>query len=247
MKQLTLLVLVFFFCVSLFGYVVYLKDGSTYMAREKYMVEGDYAIITLQNGSVIKVKMNLIDVKKTDDYNAKGLTSGEVIELGTSGSSSTTTDKPRVSPLSDLAKRKPAKDMFGSGSSDSVDIREGSGQAEGSKVPFRDEGISRSFVVLFENQNLFQYRIYQGRKSTSMRVEMTTDNENEVFRTVSSVAKKLNEYVKTSNKKLDQVELFMATSAGAPAGRFIITPESASELANGKVTVEAFFVQNVIF
>lgn len=249
MKRLCLIVLFLWISVGLFGYVVYLKDGSTYMAKKPYKVDGKYALITLQNNSVIQVELSLIDVTKTKKYNQKGITDVEVIDLGGTASGSPQGGEKRVSGLGDLATKKPGQTSLGNISvkNKGVNVREGSGTAEVKKIPFKNEALARSFSMLFENQNLFQYRLLQGKSSTSMRVEMTTDNEDEVFRTVSVIAKRLSEAVNSDRENLDRVELFMATSTGAPAGRFLITYDLAAQLAKGEITVENFFVQNVIF
>ena len=228
----------------LLGYVVYLRDGSTYMARDKYRVEGDSAIITLQNGTVIKVKLSLIDVKKTREYNAKGITSGEVIALGRHGAGNDD-GKKKASTLGSLITRKSTNGKFGK--KPNVDLRRGDTKKKNRNTPFKDVALTRSLTILFENQNLFQYKIFQGSGPRALRVEMITDNENEVFKTLSSVARKLTEYYHKDPSIADRVELFMATSAGAPAGRFIIDAEQAQALTDGKITVESFYVENVIF
>ncbi|HSS52985.1 MAG TPA: hypothetical protein VLX28_28925, partial [Thermoanaerobaculia bacterium] len=54
------------------GYVVYLKDGHTIAAKEKYKVENGKAIITLLNGTQSFLPLDQIDVAKTDEANRDG-------------------------------------------------------------------------------------------------------------------------------------------------------------------------------
>jgi len=249
MKQIGMVFIVLFLSATLFGYVIYLKDGSTYVAKEKYKVDGEWAIITLQNNTVIRVKLNLIDVKKTQEYSERGLTGGEVIEMVQPQRDDKPSDSRRVSPMGDLATRSPRQTDFGAPSArgEGIDIRSGSGVKESDKVPFNNKNIASFFSKNFENQNLFQYRIYQGLKPSSMRLEVTTDNESEVFKTITTVARSLSDIKKRMAGSLDQVELFMVTSTGAPAGRFIVDTNKAEELADKKIKVESFYVQHVIF
>ena len=50
---------------------------------------------------------------------------------------------------------------------------------------------------------------------------------------------------RTAGRLVEQVELYMSTSAGENAGKFVISPENAEELLNGTVPPAKFFVANV--
>ena len=65
-----------------------------------------------------------------------------------------------------------------------------------------------------------------------------------VFGALVGTARGLKE-ARRAGRLVEQVELFMATSAGENAGRFLITPEAADSLLNGTVPPARFFVANV--
>ena len=105
----------------------------------------------------------------------------------------------------------------------------------------------RAFGKIFENVNLFEYRIVQGTTPDSVRILMTTDNEKDIFNALTASVKvmaELNDLGKTNAARL---EMFLSTTSGAAAGRFSITLDAARNLAQGKVAVEQFFVDQVIF
>src|ERR1044071_7367678 len=61
------------------AYVIYLKDGSTIEAREKYKVQGNTAVIIMTNGSESTLPMSQIDVARTQSANASDFGSATVL------------------------------------------------------------------------------------------------------------------------------------------------------------------------
>ena len=69
-RSLTLTVLlVLGLAIPAHAYTIYLKDGSTLIAKEKYRVEEGKAIITLQNGTQTFIDASEIDVARTERTN----------------------------------------------------------------------------------------------------------------------------------------------------------------------------------
>src|SRR5262249_39547789 len=64
----------------LFAYTIYLKDGSSIQAKEKYTIAGDRAVITLQNGTQTFVPAKQIDVARTEQANVNDYGSAVVID-----------------------------------------------------------------------------------------------------------------------------------------------------------------------
>jgi len=77
-----------------------------------------------------------------------------------------------------------------------------------------------------------------------IRVQATTDAEAVVFATLVGTARGLKES-RTAGKLVEKVELYMTTSAGENAGKFVILPEDAEALLNGTVPPAKFFVARV--
>jgi len=245
MKRFLCAILILGLSPMLAAYVIYLKDGSTYMARSKYTVENGKALITLTNGTIIAVDLGLVDAGRTESANKAGLDTDGI--LPSVGSSTIITSTPTRPTLSSIAK--------GSGSLSTPKANStGNGKASTStsdhkehEADFSDDSVRRAFGKIFENVNLFEYRIVQGSTPDSVRIVMTTDNEKDIFNALTASAKvmaELNDLGKTNAARL---EMYLTTTSGAAAGRFSITLEAARSLAQGKVSVEQFFVDQVIF
>lgn len=86
-------------------------------------------------------------------------------------------------------------------------------------------------------------KIAQGAGAT-IRVQAVTDNETSVFAVLVGTARGLKE-ARTAGKLVEKVELFMATSTGENAGKFVFTSDDADALLNGTVSPAKFFVANV--
>ena len=85
MKRFLCAILILGLSPMLAAYVIYLKDGSTYMARSKYTVENGKALITLTNGTIIAVDLGLVDAGRTESANKAGLdTDGILPSVGSS-------------------------------------------------------------------------------------------------------------------------------------------------------------------
>src|SRR5689334_16738430 len=61
------------------AYTIYLKDGSSIEAREKYTVQGNTAVIIMTNGSQSRLPMSQIDVARTQSGNASDFGSATVL------------------------------------------------------------------------------------------------------------------------------------------------------------------------
>jgi len=84
MRSIRLLLLTLAFCATtpLFAYTIYLKDGSRLMADGPYRVEGEQAIITLQNGTRTSIAAAEIDEQRTVEANAGGYGAALVLDDG---------------------------------------------------------------------------------------------------------------------------------------------------------------------
>ncbi len=78
----------------------------------------------------------------------------------------------------------------------------------------------------------------------ALRVQAVTDTETVVFGALVGTARGLKES-RTAGRLVEKVELYMTTSAGENAGKFVLLPEDAEALLNGTVPPAKFFVANV--
>jgi hypothetical protein len=235
-------------CVSplLLSYVIYFKDGNTVMAKAKYTVENGKAIVTLMNGSVVAYDLKVIDVPRTDKANKAGLDTDGV--LTAVGSGAVQTETPQRQSLGSIAKgagalTAPKGQTSGNGKVASTSTS----SRKDKESEFSDESVRRAFGKIFENVNLFEYKIVEGTTPDTVRILMTTDNEKDIFNALTASAKVVAELNDLGKKNVANLELYLSTTSGAAAGRFSISVDRAKTLAEGKVPVEQFFVDQVLF
>jgi hypothetical protein len=106
-----------------------------------------------------------------------------------------------------------------------------------------DPIVQDAFLRALQSAAVRGTRITQGGAGT-IRVQAVTDGEANVFAALVGTARGLKE-ARTAGRLVEQVELYMATSAGENAGKFVISPENADDLLNGTVPPAKFFVANV--
>ena len=94
---------------SLAAYTVHLKDGSSIVAKKKYTVQGDKAILVLPSGTETALPLAEIDVAKTDADNQDDLGTAIVIENGKATDlTQTAPPPPRKQTLKDLLQQRAA-------------------------------------------------------------------------------------------------------------------------------------------
>lgn len=220
----------------LLAYTVKLKDGSIIFARSKYDVRGKKAIITLQNGTVTSVDLELIDVPGTDQYNKDNLGNVLVIEPGTEKQPSVSTvPTPATASLQEVIRRK--KMTLGAPT-----LRPGSEVNATTAQQQVDMQVEQTFRKVLDGANINQYRLTNSKGK--VRFLATANTEEAVFNAVSAAARALSEL--GSRGKDVGVEIVLTTSSGESGGNLEMTPEQARLLVNGNVTVAEFYVKNVL-
>jgi len=241
MKRFFLFLIILGLSAILLPYVIYLKDGSTYQAKEKYRIDKGMAIITLTNGTVISVDARLIDVPKTDQVNKSGMDADIILDTGGTANQ---TSSPKPTSLGQIAKGAGALSSptsLGAGNVKSA------GPGKSKETEFSDESVRRAFAKIFENVNLFEYKIVQGSSASTVRINMTTDNEKDVFNALTASARVMNELKDLNKTGVTALELYLSTTSGAAAGRFSFGLDAAKTLAEGGIPVEQFFIEQVLF
>lgn len=224
---------------ALFAYVVKLKDGSLVFARAPYTVKGTRAIITLENGTVTQIPLEKIDVPGTEKYNLDNF--GNVISIDTPQEKvfKMPTPVPRSKPLQDLIKDKRGHlDLPKPGT---APIAPGSSASAVAAQP--DPIVQAAFAHVFEGTGQTQYRVTNYRGKT--RLLATADSEQAVFDMLSASARAV--LAAAERGRSAPVEIVLTTSSGEPAGTFEMTPPQAKLLVDRGVTVQDYFVRNVIF
>ncbi len=245
----------------LFAYTIYLTDGSSIQAKEKYKVNGNRAVITLPNGNQTFLPMAQIDVARTDQANTNDYGSATVIDSHQIPPASA--PPPPQQTLTNLIHDKapaprelePARRVRPGASPTSANAPPGTlqktkaGFADLSTLarrPCSQADVAAELLQFFRGQGVEEVEVYQGTQSDRPLVEVTTNSEASVFRALAVGATALL-HVRDAHPKINGIELLLMTPSKERAGQFMMTPQMAAEVVSRNVEVSAFFLSNVQF
>ncbi len=218
-----------------FAYVVKLKDGSLIFAKTKYTVKGDKAIITLENGTVTQMKLDLIDVDGSEQYNKENF--GNVVAIDTPDGRKPTPapDMPQPARLQDYMKNKKPRMALPS------QADKAAGGGTGPSFQDVDPNLQSAFAKVFDGAGISQYKLTNFRGKTGLLV--TTNTEEAVFNALNAAARALSD--PQSRGLAITIHIILTTSGGEAAGTLEMSPEQARQLVNGQVSAADYFVKNV--
>lgn len=241
------------------GYTIHLRDGSHLVAKEKYTIKGNRALITLLNGTQTFIPANQIDVRRTEEANRDGYGSAVVIP----GAPQDVTPPP-----ANPRKERSLADLINTRSAGPRDLPENRRESPAAgtpagrltrtkagyddlmtfpRKPYRQAEIAAALQQFFRGQGLEEVELHEGTQASRPFIEVSTNSEGSVFKALGTAANALLHIRETYPDKVSAIELLMTTPSRERAGQFVITPAQAEELAAKKVDVTAFFVQNVQF
>lgn len=225
---------------ALFAYVVKLKDGSLVFARAPYTVKGTRAIITLENGTVTQIDLEKIDVPGTEKYNRENF--GNVIAIDTPQEKvfrMPTPVRESNNPLQDLIKEK--RGHLDRPTPGPAGMPPGAFARSAAAQP--DPIVQAAFAHVFEGTGQSQYRVTNHRGKT--RLLATADSEQAVFDMLSASARAV--LAAAERGRSAPVEIVLTTASGESAGTFEMTAAAAKLVVDRVVSVQDYFVRNVIF
>jgi hypothetical protein len=244
-KTLTLVSLLTLFAVQSFAaaYVVVLKNGASYAAKEKWTVVNGKALVKLENGQMLQLDPSLIDVAKSEQMTKVGMASASVVDLNPNmpqrpkapqGASLGTAIKLRP-------KTDPSKPATGKGSTPvaaavPAPVQAGSLASE----------VIEKFERAYENDGIFESKV-SATSEHNFHVELTVDTEDRVFGALSTTSAMIVRNAFVEGARIDMVELFMKTTTGGAAGRFQMTRADAEALLNKSIKREDYFISKVIY
>jgi hypothetical protein len=233
------------------AYVIYLKDGSKIVAQEKYEVRGGKAHIVLQNGTRSVLDAAEIDVARTEEANRSNLGSAVILEGG-EAVEARPAPPPEKPSLRDLVRRDPApppRSSNGQRSAASTVPRTASGHLDLAALPRRPLAapeVAAEIAALFAEHGITPVQVTRGSADDRALIEATTSSEAAVFRSLAVAASALVRQ-RQQGGPVEAVELLMSTPNGERAGQFVLTPELADDLLQGRVDVATFFLAHVQF
>jgi len=245
-KALPIVALTSLLAASAFAsYTIVLKDGTRYVAKSKWTVTNGKALITLESGQTLQLDPNLIDAAQSEKLTNLGIRDATIINLNPVQSSNPASTRPAQPSLGtnvhlrNLPGETPAPKATptpSSANAPAVALKAGA-------VP--DMAIEK-FKVAFENVGIFEQNVIS-TGGTSLRAELTADNEEKVFNAISATSFLMVRNAGVAGANLEMVELFMKTTNGGAAGRFQMTRADAEALDKHTISQQEYFVRKVLY
>lgn len=240
---------------SLAAYTVYLKDGSSIVAKKKYIVQGDKAILILASGTETALALAEIDTAKTDAANQDDLGTAIVIENGKATNLTQSAPPPGGKPtLRDLLQQRAAAEGgVRPAGAVAIDATPGSTAqtrqptSHAGQAPLRDVSLSTEIRTFVFGRGITSLEVQQGPSSRRPRLVFQTSSETQVFRAIQASAGALIEVREKFPGQVESFELICDGPSGGRGGRFTLTPPQAADLVAGRIDLPTFFVQNVEF
>lgn len=218
-------------------YVVVLKDGTRYKAKDKWKIVNGQAVVELETGSSIQFDPALIDEPETKKVNELGLGDAKLLNVEQPQPQSSSR-RPTQTPLGAVTSIRPV-----SPSRPSVPTGDLDRDSEAQGPARLNSEVAKKFEVAYDNVGLYDAKV-EPRSGYTLRVQLTADNEDDVFKAIGATS-----YVMLNipDTRIDMVELLMATINGGSAGRFQMTRADAEALVKKTVSWQTYYVQHVIF
>lgn len=254
------------------GYVIYLRDGTRLIAREKPTARGKDYVFLSQSGNRQMIPVAEVDEARTRAHNEGGFGDSYVMtetpgqrapEAPSKGQSLSDvirnrkitirdSNVPGRAAQDDIAPVKPtpapapglARSAPRQGTSGSGRGAQAAGSALAQAGPAVDTQISDAFTRALETSGIRGARLVPN--GPGLRVQALTDSEQQVFAALGAVARGIKES-RALGKPMERTEIVLATSTGQAAGRFNMSADDADALLNGKISAANWFVANVVF
>ncbi|HUP45994.1 MAG TPA: hypothetical protein VM779_10835 [Thermoanaerobaculia bacterium] len=239
MKTVLTALLVLFVAVQSFAtYTVVMKDGTRYQAKAKWTVVNGKALIHLENGQSVSVDPALIDIAKSEEVTRLGL--GDVKVLGVEQTTQSQSQQQAPS-LGSTVKMRP-RVPFGN----EAEQQQPAATARPAAVTNQlDSRLAGNFERAYENVGIFERKM--AGTNRVVRAELTADNEDRVFNAISATAFLIVRNAGVDGIEIENVELFMRTTNGGAAGRFVMSRADAEAINSKTITIEDYFVRKVIY
>jgi hypothetical protein len=232
--------------LSLFAdYMVVMKDGTRYKAKQKWTMVNGKALIQLKNGQTMQVDPNLIDVPKSERMTKLGV-DANLIDLNTANTQAAQ-PAPQQPSLGSQIRLRPRTNNGTPAAAPSQPAT-----SPGSVAPISTGGgslptrVIENFDRAYENVGIFEKKL-DSTGARSLRAELTVDTEERVFNAISATSFLMVKNAGVDGAQIDMVELFMKTTNGGSAGRFQMSRADADALEARTISQHDYFVRKVIY
>ena len=237
------------------SYTIYLKDGSKLIAKEKYTVRGDKAIIHLEGGAETMLPLGEIDAPRTEAANKSNIGTAVVIEDGKAQDlERNNAPAPRKATLQDLIQSRgnqPGGDTTAVAAPPTRRARNESTNQAGSDVvgraPLRNVEVAGKIREYLFGRGISSVEVLQGSSSLRPMLVYPTSTEGQVFKAIASSASALIHVRDKSPGDVDSFEILCRAPDGGNAGRFVMSPAQAQDLLANRIDLPTYYVKYVIF
>jgi hypothetical protein len=251
----------FLWAGPLFAYTIYLTDGSSIQAKEKYKVVGARALITLPNGNQTFLPTKQIDEARTEQANKNDYGTAVVIDdshqppppvppTPDQSLSNLIHDKaPEPRQLPPARRTRPGVATAPATATPGTLLKTKAGFADLSSLgrkPYSQLDVTAELQQFFHGQGVEEVEVYQGTQAERPLVEVTTNSEAAVFRALAVGATALLR-IRDHHPRIGAFELLLVTPGKERAGQFVLTPQMAADVVSRNVEVSAFYLSNVQF
>jgi hypothetical protein len=239
-KTLTLAACTFLLAAPAFArYIVVLKNGTRYNAKQKWTVKDGRALVLLDNGQSLQLDPGLIDVAKSEQVTKIGMANANVVDLDADVRAPQTSTQPSLG--SQIKLRKPNQQPAPApvpAKPSTTSIAPGAGTMSASVLD--------KFQRAYENVGIFEHKV-ESNGARAVRAELTVDTEERVFNAISATSFLMLRNAGVEGTQIDMVELFMKTTTGGAAGRFQMTRADAEALDKHTISQQEYFIRKVIY
>lgn len=232
------------------AYTIVLKDGSQIVAKTKYKIQGDRAIITLPSGTETAYAASEIDLEKTEAANRQDLGTAVVIEGGQVKPLDAPPATGSDNSLQNLIQKRPGglpEPPTTVQSRAPVGTERRMRPGPSGRSPMRDAQLANEVKALLITKGAAA-DVYQGSTAKRAQLLFETTGEGPVFKALLASA---NALIQVQQRFPDRIEAFEVICAVPDSeglgGRFTMTAAQAADLIAGRIELTRYFVDNVEF
>ncbi len=240
-KSLTIAACTLFLALPAFArYIVVLKNGTRYTAKQKWTVTNGKALVQLENGQSLQLDPSLIDVAKSEQMTKIGLANANVLDLDPEVPKPKTEQAPSLGSQIKLRKQpaQRAEEPAPATKPSTPSVTPGAGTMPASVID--------KFQRAYENIGIYEHKV-EANGGRALRVELTADTEERVFNAISATSFLMVRNAGTAGVQIDMVELFMKQTTGGASGRFQMTREDAQAIDAKTMAIQDYFIRKVIY
>lgn len=230
------------------AYLIILKDGTRIESADAPVAQGRNYVFHDKLGARKMIAISEVDPERTEAANKENFRDAYVLgepepmkQRGeTAARSPSLSEYIRQTRRSDITAPTPTPPVV---PGEAPASRPAERPVAAPPAPLLDPIVQEAFLRAYQSTALRGTRITQVGTGT-VRIQTVADSEPVVFGALVGTARGLKE-ARTAGRLVEKVELYMATSAGENAGKFLMTPDDAEALLNGTIPPAKFFVANV--